>query len=148
MRMSEVMSAPVTTVAPNVSIERAWNEMQLARVHHLVVVERGGIRGIVSSHDLATAPRSATVAEHMSTGVVTAEPHTTVREAANLLRGRAIGCLPIVEREKLVGIVTVSDLLELLGRGGLMPTPRSERATLARRGAARAKTVPADRRRR
>jgi CBS domain-containing protein len=33
------------------------------------------------------------------------------------MRGRSIGCVPVVDRDRLVGIVTVSDLLEVLGRG-------------------------------
>jgi acetoin utilization protein AcuB len=52
----------------------------------------------------------------MTAPVATAAPDTTVREAANLLRGRHIGCLPIVEDGRLVGIVTVADLLDLLAR--------------------------------
>jgi CBS-domain-containing membrane protein len=38
-----------------------------------------------------------------------------MKEAANLLRGRSIGCLPILEKRRLVGIVTTTDLLELVG---------------------------------
>jgi CBS domain-containing protein len=41
----------------------------------------------------------------------------TVRKAANLMRGRPIGCLPVIERGRLVGVVTVTDLLALLGHG-------------------------------
>lgn len=47
--------------------------------------------------------------------VATASPETTIRQAANMLRGRTIGCLPVVEDSKLVGIVTVTDLLDLVG---------------------------------
>ena len=60
------------------------------------------------------------VADLMNTHVVTVGPEASVKEAANLMRGRTIGCLPVVKegpRNQLVGIVTVSDLLELLGRG-------------------------------
>ena len=53
----------------------------------------------------------------MSEQVVTALPTTSVRQAANLLRARTIGCLPILDDGKLVGIVTLTDLLEMLGRG-------------------------------
>ena len=57
------------------------------------------------------------VAELMTRPVVTAGRTDTVRVLANLMRGRTIGCVPVVEDERLVGIVTVSDLLEALGRG-------------------------------
>ena len=44
-----------------------------------------------------------------------------VRQAANLLRGRTIGCLPVLEDGKLVGILTTTDLLEQIGRGSDRP---------------------------
>ena len=45
------------------------------------------------------------------------------------MRGRTIGCLPVVERGRLMGIVTVTDLLDLLGRG-LDRSTQPERASL------------------
>ena len=63
----------------------------------------------------------------MTTSVVAVDRNTTVRRAANLMRGRTIGCLPVVERGRLVGILTVSDLLELLGRGVDRPASPTRR---------------------
>ena len=60
------------------------------------------------------------------------------RQAANLLRGRTIGCLPIVEDGKAVGIVTTTDLLELIGRGSERPVQRVDRWILRGRGPRRA----------
>jgi CBS domain-containing protein len=57
------------------------------------------------------------VASLMTRRIATAPPSLTVRKAANLLRGSAVGALPVVDRGRLVGIVTVSDLLDQLGRG-------------------------------
>ena len=70
----------------------------------------------------------------MTAPAVTAGATTTVREAANLLRGRTIGCLPILEEGKLVGIVTTTDLLELLGKGAMRPSPVGRRPNLRDRG--------------
>jgi CBS domain-containing protein len=50
--------------------------------------------------------------------VLSIDQGETVRRAANLMQGRNIGCLAVTEHGKLVGIVTVSDLLRLLGKGG------------------------------
>jgi acetoin utilization protein AcuB len=72
------------------------------------------------------------VRDLMTTDVATATPDITVRKAANLMRGRTIGCLPVLNRGKLVGIVTTSDLLELIGRGRERPT-RPERRVLHHR---------------
>jgi acetoin utilization protein AcuB len=58
----------------------------------------------------------------------------TVRQAANLLRGRTIGCLPVVEDGAILGIVTTIDLLELIGRGAERPVPKTRRWVLKDRG--------------
>jgi CBS domain-containing protein len=50
----------------------------------------------------------------MTSRVIVASPDTTVGEAARLLRGYTIGCVPVVDGKDLVGIVTTSDLLDLL----------------------------------
>jgi len=78
------------------------------------------------------------VNEIMSAPVVTtARPDTTVREAANLMRGHAVSCLPVLDGERrLKGIVTVIDLLELLGRGSARPMEAAPRAVLKNRGVA------------
>ena len=74
----------------------------------------------------------ATVADLMTPDPVTVDAQATVRQAANLIRGRTIGCLPITEGDRVVGIVTVSDLLEVLGRGVDRPA-KPERTTLSHR---------------
>jgi CBS-domain-containing membrane protein len=76
--------------------------------------------GIVSERDLggsrgASVRTGRTIEELMARDVATATPETTIRQAANMLRGRTIGSLPVMEEAKLVGIVTVTDLLELVG---------------------------------
>jgi len=58
----------------------------------------------------------------------------TLRQAANLLRGRTIGCLPVVEGGELVGILTTTDLLELIGRGAEKPVAKGKRWVLKGRG--------------
>lgn len=61
------------------------------------------------------------VAEVMTEGVQTVPP--------TLVRGRTIGCIPVTDGKRLVGIVTVSDLLELLGRGIDRPAKARHRRT-------------------
>jgi CBS domain-containing protein len=53
----------------------------------------------------------------MTAPAMTVEPTMTVRQAANTMRGRSIGCLVVVDSGRAIGIVTVSDLLELIGHG-------------------------------
>jgi CBS domain-containing protein len=94
--------------------------MRLHRIRHLVVMEGKRVVGIVSERDLGGSRGAAlrtgrTVEDLMARDVATATPETTIRQAANMLRGRTIGSLPVMEEAKLVGIVTVTDLLELVG---------------------------------
>ena len=139
MRIQEIMTTDVLTISAGESADRAWELMRSRRIHHLVVLEDREVVGILSDRDLG-GPRGAslrngrTVEQLMTPHVVSAGPTTTVKEAANLLRGRSVGCLPVIEAGKLRGIVTVSDLLELLGRGAERPAPTTHRWTLRHRG--------------
>jgi acetoin utilization protein AcuB len=122
MRVQDVMTEDVKTIAPTATAEDAWNLMRLHRIHHLVVGKGGRVAGVLSDRDVggrrgASVRSSRIVADLMTSPAVTAEPTMTVRQAANLMRGRSIGCLVVVESGRTIGIVTVSDLLQLVGRG-------------------------------
>lgn len=69
----------------------------------------------------------------MTAPAVIVEPTMTVRRAANVMRGRSIGCLVVAESGRATGIVTVSDLLELVGRGLDRGAAVSKRWTLSHR---------------
>ncbi|MFN0062494.1 MAG: CBS domain-containing protein [Myxococcaceae bacterium] len=121
------MTDGAESIRPDEPSGHALDRMKALRIHHLVVKEGKSIVGIVSARDLADdnragAKRSGSrVADLMTSHPICVEPNTPVQRAANLLRGRSIGSLPVVEDGRLVGIVTVSDLLELVGRG---PAPK------------------------
>jgi len=138
MRLQDIMKESVETVAAGETADAAFERMRQRRIRHLVVMEGREVAGIVSQRDIARAEarQGRLVAELMSAPAVTAEPRTTVREAANLLRGRTLGCLPVLANGKLRGIVTTTDLLELLGRGAQHPVRapgrRLERGSLRR----------------
>ena len=119
MRLADIMSTRVERVNVNEHPTRARSLMRMRRIHHLVVIEDHRVKGLLTDEDLRgpEADASATVEPLMRTRVATAPPDLTVRKAANLLRGSHLGALPVLERGRLVGIVTVSDLLDLLGRG-------------------------------
>ncbi len=136
MHLREIMATPVETISPDERVDIARERMRRLRIHHLVVTDGRRILGVLSDRDLPRTVDGAAfrVEEMMSPSAVTASVKLTVRQAANLLRGRGIGCIPIVEGEKLVGIVTVSDLLSLLGRGLQRPVERGKRWTLRHRG--------------
>jgi len=94
--------------------------MQRKGVDHMVVLKETQVVGVLSRHDLG-GPAGGThrrmgrrVADLMRRDVVTATPDTTVRSASMRMRRQGVGCLVIVERGRLAGIVTVKRLLALL----------------------------------
>jgi acetoin utilization protein AcuB len=127
----------VRTVAPQSSADDAWALMRRERVRHLVVVADSRVVGVLSDRDVggrngATVRAYASVGDLMSGGVVTVAPDDTLRKVANLMRGRSIGCVPVLSGTRLVGIITTSDLLTVLGRGLDRPS-RPERHGLSHR---------------
>lgn len=135
MRLQELLSSPVIRVGPHETANIAWSKMQRRRIRHLAVTDGGRVLGVVSERDLggkagASVRRGREVQELMSPRVVTVTPKTTLRRAANLMRSREIGCLPVMEGKELVGIVTATDVLTELGRGATRPTVRAQRQTL------------------
>ena len=141
MRVKEIMSPHVRTIGVAESADRAWDRMQMHRIHHLVVVHDGEIVGVVTDRDLGSRHGGAvrdgrSVRDLMTAAVTTIGSNATVREAANLMRGHRAGSLPVVDEGRLVGIVTVWDFLDLIGRGADRPVARAERWQLRDRGKA------------
>lgn len=135
LRLGEIMSTAVETISPTEPAEVAYRRMHEQDIGHLVVVEDGRVAGVVSHRDLggrqgAALRRDHLVGEVMSAPIVTAAPETTLREAAKKLRGRSIGCLPVLDRARLVGIVTLTDVLDVIVRGAERPTPMGRRRSL------------------
>ena len=138
MRVEDVMTRGIRTVAPDTSAEDAWNRMRTQRVRHLVVTEGSRIVGILSDRDEggtrgAAVRKDRTVRDLMTSPVVTVPPSATIRRAANVMRGRTIGCLVVADRTGMKGIVTVADLLDLLGRGMERTVTSSTRRLLQHR---------------
>ena len=140
MRLQDIMNTKVETILATEPADRAWERMRNRGIHHLVIIHGGKPVGVVSAQDLggargAQSRQGKIVAHFMSPNMISAGPRATVRQAANLLRGYGVGCLPVMDDGKLVGIVTVSDLLDLIGRGAERPSPETKRWTLKHRGA-------------
>jgi acetoin utilization protein AcuB len=134
MRVFEVMTEGAQTVSPSMPAPEAFELMRRNRIHHLVVAEGSNVIGVLSDRDIGSRPGSSvragrTVADLMTAHAVTVGPADTIRRAANLMRGRTIGCVPVVDGKRLVGILTVSDLLELLGRGIERPAKKLRRTS-------------------
>jgi CBS domain-containing protein len=132
MRAFEIMTEGVHTVSADLAADEAWETMSRNRIHHLVAMRGQEIAGVLSDRDAggrsgAAVRAGRTVADLMTPQVVTAAPADTIRSLANLMRGRTIGCVPIVDRRRLVGIVTLADLLRVIGRGVDRPAKPARR---------------------
>ena len=132
------MSQDVRTVAPGATADAAWEVMCQRGIHHLVVTDGGRAVGVLSDRDVAGARgaafrRDRRVADLMTSGVVTSTPETPVRRIANVMRGRSIGCVVVTDADRIIGIVTVADLLALIGRGIEHAVVSTKRWTLKQR---------------
>lgn len=84
---------------------------------HLPVVDDGKLVGIITDRDIKAHShglRATKVANVMRTQLATLGPDATIEEAARLMLAKKIGCLPVVQDGRLVGILTRTDLLKAL----------------------------------
>lgn len=128
------MNAQIVTVSADERLDTVDDIMALGHVRHLPVVKAGELVGIVSERDLLRASLSSIsnvglgekraflnsikLREIMSSGVVTITPATSVQEAAEIMADEKIGCLPVVDDNQLVGMVTETDLLHFMAERG------------------------------
>lgn len=126
----DIMETEVTTLGRNDSLQLARDIMTLGRVRHFPVIDDGTVVGVVSQRDLYKASLGSVmkygekaqrtflegiaVKEVMSDLPITIAPHASVKEAARLMMEKKIGCLPVLEGPRLVGIITETDMLKLV----------------------------------
>ncbi len=126
----EIMKTEVTTLGRNDSLQLAQDIMTLGRVRHFPVLEDGELAGVMSQRDLYKASLGSVmkygekaqrefldtiaVKEVMNYPPVTIAPQASVQEAARLMLKEKIGCLPVLDKDELVGIVTETDMLQLV----------------------------------
>ena len=120
------MTRDVVTLAPQMTAAEALALCRERRIRHLPVMEEGRLVGMVSDRDLRSAtpalgdPARAEALQKirvegvMVRHVLTAHPQDPIEQAANTMREKKIGCLPVLEAEELVGILTSSDVMEAL----------------------------------
>jgi len=127
MRVKDLINGPPITIAPDTPVLEARRVMQTRAIRHLLVVEHDRLVGIVTDRDIRlNMPSPATtlsvwevnyllarltVREVMTTSVIVVEPDRSAQDAATLLVTEKIGALPVVDGERLVGIVTETDFL-------------------------------------
>jgi CBS domain-containing protein len=109
-------------VTPNLRATQALAMMKDEQLDELVVVSGRTVLGIASARDLEdTTLGLKPLAAVMSLRPVCVPPDLAVSEAAERLRGRCVGCLPVVADSRVVGLVTTADLLERLSGATVAP---------------------------
>jgi acetoin utilization protein AcuB len=124
--VKDSMTREIATLSPDETAGTALAVCRERRIRHLPVLSEGRLVGIVSDRDLrsstpalgdqarAVALQEILVEDVMVRDVVTTLPDDPIEQAANVMRERRIGCLPVVEGGELVGIITASDVMEAL----------------------------------
>jgi acetoin utilization protein AcuB len=135
MKVKDLMKTKVMTVSPDDRADKVFFMLNFEKIRHLPVVERDRVVGILSDRDLKkvlgslklrrtvagkgemiVAIKSRTVRTIMRRGVITTSPNASASEAAAIMANRKIGALPVVHKQKLVGIITTTDILRAFVR--------------------------------
>jgi acetoin utilization protein AcuB len=130
MFVADWMTRDVVTVGPQESVAHAMHLMRDRGIKHLPVLEHGRLVGVISDRDIKAFTPSkataldvyeinyllakATVREAMGRQLTTTAPDTPVEGAALVMLEGNIGCLPVLEGEALVGIISDRDIFRAL----------------------------------
>jgi CBS domain-containing protein len=126
-RVRDVMSEKIVQISAGDTLSTVEDIMTLGGVRHMPVVRAGKLVGVVSERDLLRASLSnltefgteqrraflhvVEIERVMSSPPVVIGPDASVEDAALLMAERRIGCLPVVDGERLLGMITETDIL-------------------------------------
>ncbi len=128
MLVDEAMTVHTRTVRPDQSLSDVRSIFEEEGFRHLPVMGNEGIIGIITHTDLMRVTygahiaeadfevndlilESTTVEESMSKKLITIESGADLKEAARLMRKYKVGCVPVVDKGDLLGLVTTTDVL-------------------------------------
>jgi acetoin utilization protein AcuB len=120
----EAMSRELLVVPPDLRLHLAWRIMKQQRIRHLLVAQGQQLLGLLSERDVllrATPGPHGEVqasADLVETAMVhdppTCEPHVPISYVARMMTDLRVDAIPVVQGDELVGLVTSTDLLQLL----------------------------------
>ncbi len=130
MKVSDCMTREVQTLGEEQSLREALGLQQRHKIRHIPVVADGRIVGILTDRDLKRASPSllsgisqeqydelldtTRVGQVMTRNPYTVTPATPLKDVAKILIDRKFGALPVIQKNRLVGIITDIDLLGAL----------------------------------
>lgn len=119
-----IMSTNLITLTPSATLAEARTLMHEHRIHHIPVVKDEKLVGLVTLTNVLAATDSflrdpqnrihaneISIADTMVSDVATVDLHASLRHAALFIERHKIGCLPVLNGEKLVGIITDTDFV-------------------------------------
>lgn len=116
-RISHLMSSDLHTIRSNDLLSLAESIMQWKNIHHLPVEDmEGKLCGVISSKAIENYSgnedkNSLVVSDVMNKNVLSIQYTATIFEAVSLMKRVNIGCLPVMDDEQIIGIITASDLI-------------------------------------
>jgi len=126
MLVEEIMNRNVIFIQPKTTIREAMDIIQKNQIRHIPVIEKEKLVGLVTARHLSNScPTSLSddqyqkdlnqpVSKIMKQHIITAHPLDFIEDVALTMYENHIGCLPIIQNHKLVGIITESDILRTL----------------------------------
>jgi len=120
MTIADIMTKSVISIDASMTINESAKMMEDAKVGAIIVMEHNSPVGIVTDRDFAMKvaahayPITSSVKQIMSSPLFSINSNETVRTAADLMHDRKIRKLPVIDDDNVVGIVTATDLVNLL----------------------------------
>ncbi|MHB9074189.1 MAG: CBS and ACT domain-containing protein [Desulfobaccales bacterium] len=116
MLVSQIMSTKIVTISPDKQVGQALKLMQKHQIRHLPVMTKNHMAGWITSRDLrevllASMLEEIKVGDVMVQAPLSVTPDTDVEEAARLIHEHKIGGMPVVEGDRLMGVITMQDLI-------------------------------------
>ena len=125
--VKEIMVGSPVTLKPEDTLNLANDLISLGRIRHIPVLEDGRLVGLLSERDLIGAAatqifglkqksksallKSVLIKDIMKSKIITVTEETKIGEAARLMADKKIGCVPVMDEGRLVGLVTTTDIL-------------------------------------
>ncbi|GAA3731444.1 CBS domain-containing protein [Salinicoccus jeotgali] len=116
MQVKEIMTTEIETCGPETTVQQVASKMMELDVGSIPVTEDGNLRGIITDRDLVIRGIASQfsletpINRILSSSFVTGTPDMDVEEAANIMAQEQVRRLPIIEDNKVVGIVALGDV--------------------------------------
>jgi signal-transduction protein with cAMP-binding, CBS, and nucleotidyltransferase domain len=121
--VNQFMNKTVLTADKSTSLQEAAQNMAKLNIGCVIVTENSKPIGIITERDFVTKvaaegrPLFTEISEVMSSPLITIEPDETIWEASEMMKEKLIHKLPVKENDKIVGIITTTDIVKISSVG-------------------------------